>query len=330
MATRVGTTTTSQIVGKAEDVEDALYDISVRETPFCRLVGDTGEVDAVFHEWHTDKLRAPQTNAKPEGNVYEFGTKPQPVKSGNYLQIADDTFSVTGTTEAIKMYGRKKRRGGEVKRLKKKCAAELMLDIEHAMVGGIQGSDDTGGVRTSGSFASFLTTNTDRGAGGADGGFNQGTKKLDAPTDGTLRDFTEEQLISVQQSAFENGGNPSILMLPTALKRTFSKFPGLGEKRQQHDMNINNRRKRAILATMDIYIGDFGTVASSVNRFQRGRDAYLIDPNYATMAYLRKLKSKKLAVRGDSEEWGMTCEFTLIVKNEAAHGGMHDLQPVAA
>ncbi|MBO6507976.1 MAG: DUF5309 family protein, partial [Roseibium sp.] len=204
---------------------------------------------------------------------------------------------------------------------------ELMLDVEHSVIGVTNGSDDTGGIRRSGSFASFLTSNTDRGVGGADGGFNSGTKRTDAPTDGTLRNFTETIMQDVQESAFQNGGSPKVLSLPTGLKRTFSAFPGLGEKRQTHDLGITNRRKNAILATMDIYIGDFGTVASMVNRHQRARDAYLVDPNYVEMGYLRKLKHSKLAKRADSEDWAMVVEFTLIVKNEAAHAGMHDLQP---
>ncbi|MBO6511645.1 MAG: DUF5309 family protein, partial [Roseibium sp.] len=84
MATLAGTHTTSTIVGKAEDVEDALYDISVGDTPFVKMAGDTGKVKATYHDWHVDKLRNPQDNAKPEGNEYQFATKAQPEPSGNY------------------------------------------------------------------------------------------------------------------------------------------------------------------------------------------------------------------------------------------------------
>ncbi|MGL1218043.1 SU10 major capsid protein, partial [Vibrio parahaemolyticus] len=67
--------------------------------------------------------------------------------------------------------------------------------------------------RMLGSLPSWLTTNVDRGAGGANGGYNAGTSLTVAATDGTTRAFTKALLDSVHQACYTAGGNPSVLML---------------------------------------------------------------------------------------------------------------------
>ena len=46
-------------------------------------------------------------------------------------------------------------------------------------------------------LAAWLETNTDRGTGGADGGYNEGTGFVVAATDGTQRAFARGQLDGV-------------------------------------------------------------------------------------------------------------------------------------
>ena len=326
MAQQAGTMTTTDIVGKAEDVQDAIYDISTKDTPFCRLIGDEQTVKQRLHTWHTDKLRAPASNKKPEAYVYEFSTAAQPEEQGNHLQISIETVSLSGTTSAIKMYGRKKSRGGENARLRKKRAAELMLDVEHQCVGVNEGSGDIAGVRTCGSLTSFMVTNTSRGAGGADGGYDDVTKTTSAATDGTLRAFTEEQVKDMQESAYDAGGSPSFIMLPTKLKRVFSGFQGIGEHRQTHSVSPKSKRQATILAAADVYVGDFGVLAAVTNKHQRDRDVHLLDPNMLSMAYLRRFKREKVAKLADSDDEAMVVEFTLVNKNEAASATIADVQ----
>lgn len=326
MAQLAGTLTTSTIVGSKESVADAIYDVSTKETPFTRLVGDSMDAENTFHTWHIDKLRAPASNKKPQGNNYGFALKAQPEEQGNYMQIADDTLSVTGTTEAIKMYGRKNKRGGELVRQRKKMAAEIMLDVEHQLVGVNEASEQNAAGNTCGSFTSFLKSNTSRGAGGADGGYDSTTKRTVAATDGTLRTLTEGMVQDVQESCFDQGGHPNFIMLPTGLKRQFSGFKGLGEHRQTHAVTPGSKRQATILAAADFYIGDFGVLASVVNKFQRDRDVHLIDPNMVCVDYLRRFKREKLAKRSDSTDEAMVVEFTLVNKNEAAHGTIADVQ----
>ena len=62
------------------------------------------------------------------------------------------------------------------------------------------------------------------------------------------------------------------------------------------------------------------------NRFQRERSVFVLDPEYACVSYLRPIQRKDLAVTGDSVKKFMVAEFTLEMKNEAAHGVLADLK----
>jgi hypothetical protein len=47
----------------------------------------------------------------------------------------------------------------------------------------------------------------------------------------------------------------------------------------------------------------------------------------AAVAYLRPFQTNELAVTGDNESTQLLAEYTLEVKNEAAHGIIADLTP---
>jgi hypothetical protein len=57
----------------------------------------------------------------------------------------------------------------------------------------------------------------------------------------------------------------------------------------------------------------------------RTRDALVLDPEYASLNYLRPFQTNEIARQGDSEKTQILAELTLEVKNEAAHGGIFDL-----
>ena len=80
-----------------------------------------------------------------------------------------------------------------------------------------------------------------------------------------------------------------------------------------------------IIGAADVYMSDFGTVSVVPNRFMRTRDALVLDPEYAALAYLRPFATNELAKTGDSEKTQILAELTLEVRNEAAHGIAADL-----
>ena len=56
-----------------------------------------------------------------------------------------------------------------------------------------------------------------------------------------------------------------------------------------------------------------------------GEQAFVLDPEYAAVAFLRPFQTNELAKTGDSEKTQLLVEYTLEVKNEAAHAIIADL-----
>jgi len=89
--------------------------------------------------------------------------------------------------------------------------------------------------------------------------------------------------------------------------------------------NVTGNGKTTIVGGVDIYQSDFGDLMVKANRFQPELNAYLLDPAYASVAVLRKMKIEKPAKTGDAVNYVMLHECTLRVDNEAAHGVVADL-----
>jgi hypothetical protein len=139
--------------------------------------------------------------------------------------------------------------------------------------------------------------------------------------DGTTRTFTETLLKDVVQKVFTSGGTPTLLVVPPAGKQKVSEFTGIA----QHRINTQGTGKVTILAGADLYQSDFGVLQVVPDRFMRTRDALVLDPEYAAMAFLRPFSTNELARVGDAEKTQIIAELTLEVRNEAAHGIIADL-----
>ena len=59
---------------------------------------------------------------------------------------------------------------------------------------------------------------------------------------------------------------------------------------------------------------------------ERVREAYVIDPNYARVAYLQQTKQEDLAKTGHSQRKLISCEYGLQIDAESAHGVIRDIQ----
>lgn len=175
-------------------------------------------------------------------------------------------------------------------------------------------------ARTLGGLQTWLNSNSSNGASGTAGSL--GTT---ARVTGTDRTFTSTLLNNVIQSAYTNGGNPSILMVTPAQKVVASTFTGIATRYK--DVPANSQA--AIIGAADVYVSDFGTISIVPNRFIPNTDnddtAFLLDPEMAAVAYLRPFQTNELAKDGDAEKTQLLVEYTLEVKNEAAHGIISDL-----
>lgn len=310
----MATYTAHSAIGQREDLTDVIYNISPTDTPFMSSIGKT-KATAVYHEWQTDSLAAATTaNAAIEGADASDATLSPTVRLGNYTQIIEKTIKVSGTLDAVNKAGRKSEKAYQLA----KASAEIKRDLETILLsnqGRSAGSSTT--ARKLGSLLSWIKTNTDVGGSGVD----PATIGVSTRTDGTQRTFTETLLKTVVAEVYTSGGSPKILMVGPAGKQKVSSFAGIAAQRFQAPANTPT----TIIGAADVYMSDFGTMSVVPNRFMRARDALVLDPEYAALAYLRPFQTNELAKAGDADKTQILAEVTLEVKNEAAHGGIYDL-----
>jgi Family of unknown function (DUF5309) len=320
MAKFSGTYNTYTTVGIKEDVSDEIYNISPKTTPFMANAGK-GEAAQSLFEWQIDALAAPDgNNAQLEGDdIAAVDTVVPTTRIGNYCQISRKSAATSGTNEAAQKYGR----GSELAYDMAKKAAELKRDVETILLqnqAAAAGADNVS-PRKTGSILAFIKTNTDKGAGGVDPVWTN--IPTSTRTDGTLRSFSEAILKSVMLKCYNSGAEPDTLMLPPAVKQTFSGFTGVATK----TIEQTAVKAAAIIGAVDFYVSDFGTLAVVVNRFMRVRDGLFLDFNFCKVSFLRPFFTKPLADTGDAEKRLLLGEYGLEISNEAALGLAADIQP---
>jgi hypothetical protein len=305
-------------IGQREDLTDVIYDISPTETPFMSSIGKT-KATAVYHEWQTDSLAAATTNnAAVEGADASDATLSPTTRLGNYTQILQKTIKVSGTLDTVNKAGRKSEKAYQLA----KASQELKRDLETILLSnqGRSAGTTNSTARKMGSLLSWIKTNSDAQTNGAD----PTTIGVSTRSDGNTRTFTETLLKTVVAEVFASGGVPKILMVGATGKQKVSSFTGLSAYRY----NVNGGTGGAqatIVGAADVYLSDFGSMSVVPNRFMRTRDALILDPEYAALAYLRPFMTNELAKAGDADKTQVLVEVTLEVKNEAAHGIVADL-----
>lgn len=313
MAIVANTFTRYSAVGIREDLSNVIYNISPEETPFISNIGREN-VKNTYFEWQTDSLAAASdSNAALEGDDIASFTAVSPTsRIGNYTQISTKNVVISGTLEALDKAGRR----SELTYQLAKLGSELKRDMESALLANqspVAGNTTT--ARRTAGLPAFIKTNTDFGSGGAD------TAGIAARTDGTQRAFTEALLKTVIAEVWESGGTPKMLMVGSHNKQVASGFTGIATRFR----DVPAGQQAQIVGAADVYVSDFGTVNIVPNRFQRARDAFVVDPQYASMAVLRPIQQMELAKTGDAEKRLMLVEYGLKVNNEAAHGIVADL-----
>ena len=304
-------------IGNREDLSDVIYSISPTDTPIMSSIGKT-KATAVYHEWQTDSLAANTTaNALVEGATASDITVSPTTRLGNYTQIVGKTVMVSGTLEAVDRAGRKSEKAYQLA----KVSSEIKRDMETIITANQgQSAGNASTARTLGALLSYIKSNTSKN-GTATTGVDPVTVGVSTRTDGTTRTFTEAMLKTVIASVFSSGGTPSALFVSPTQKQVVSGFTGLAAQRYQ----VPTSGQATILAGADLYQSDFGVLSIVPDRFMRTRDALVLDPEYAALAYLRPFQTNELARVGDAEKTQILAEFTLEVRNEAAHGGVFDL-----
>ena len=250
------------------------------------------------------------------------------VRVGNRTQIQGKTVHISGTLDAVDKAGRKTETAYQLA----KAGQELKRDMEKTILGNVaQNAGSASAARLLGSIQTWLLTNyvTEATAGSPAGPVGgNGTATRTSAGSGNYLAFGEDKLKECVKSVFENGGNPTLLVVPPTQKQAVSAFAGIAAQRYMAPSD----KQTTIVGAADVYMSDFGTLSVVPDRFMTpdggtggGEQALVLDPTMASIATLRPFQSNLLAKSGDSEKHQMLTEYTLQVSNEKAHGIVADL-----
>lgn len=292
MPTVSGTLKTFDQVGKREDVEDIIYDISPTDTPMLTSIG-TSTAGATLHQWLQDSLAPVATNANVEGaDAGTASTVTQTTKTAN-TQIFDKVVQVSGTAEAVGTYGRT----SDLAYAIAKAGKEIKRDIEHSFVGagqaGTAGNSTTARQLTSAANQiSSATTNTA----------------------GSNRALTEALVLDVAQKVYEKGGDATQMQVTPSHSVVVAGFATASGR--QRDFGSST----TVVNAVDILVTPFGTLNVVPNRLLDANTSLILDTEYWSRAVLRPMQTVVLAKTGDSDKRQMLTELTLVCEHDEASG----------
>jgi hypothetical protein len=309
-----------------EDLANVIYNISPVDVPFMSNIGRE-TVKNTYYEWQTDSLAAAvTTNAQLEGDdSFAADSQAATERVGNYTQISRKVVQTSGTIEAVDKAGMRSYLAYELA----KAASELKRDMEATLTSNavaVAGGNTT--ARKTAGLGGWIITNSYSGAGttAAAPVMSGGAGSLDgfpttASVAGTARAFTETLLKTGIQGVWTQGGDPKVLMVGPFNKTVVSGFTGIATRFR----DVPAGSQAEIIGAADVYVSDFGTVNVVPNRFQPEGNAYIVDPEYASVGYLRNFRTEVLAKTGDSEKRMLIVEYGLKVRQQKSHAAIRDL-----
>lgn len=294
---------TYEQVGIKEDISDVISNISPTKTPFITSIGNEKVTNTLF-QWQTDALRAVAANPILEGADATYITVTPTVMLNNRTQIFAEAVQVSGTTDAVSVYGRARESAYQLA----KSAAALKRDLENAYVGTAQaavvGSD---GVARQMAGYQVQTNQTTA---------DNATPNL-TYTGGVSTAPSEANFLTNLQAIFTAGVDPTIIMVTPANSIIFAAFAAAAGRYRTLSTGGDDK---TLVNVVNLYVSPFGEQKVLVNRFLKASDSLVFDPKYWAKATLRPWTRETLAKTGDSLKMLIVGEFSLKCKNPAASG----------
>ena len=138
-----------------------------------------------------------------------------------------------------------------------------------------------------------------------------------APTDGgSFGALSQTVLNSALQSAWEDGGDPRIIMVNSTHKQTLDGFTSQATR----FVDVDKAGEFSINTSANVYVSDWGKHMVMLSRYLRSNPsvALCIDPDFWATAWLRRPKTVTLAKTGDGEKRMLITEWTLVARNPNA------------
>lgn len=308
------TTTVSNTSGLAEDFEDIIFDVSPTDTPMLTLA-KRKKASARYHQWQEDNLAAASSNKAEEGADASYATAAQTTTLGNYCQISTKTVDISRTLDIVNKYGRK----SEVAYQLLKRGKELKRDMEFTICRNQASTNATARATAGwetmidGTSGNLVRANAAQTTDYSVRGFSAAS--WTAPEDGSQVTFIEADLVSALGLAWDDGGDPSVIMMSKKNKNLFNAFTGVATKYNE----VKGTSQATITGASDVYVSSYGNHTVKLNRYMRDIAVFCLDPEYISVAYLDGIKKEHMAKTGDSERYLMTVEYALVCECRNAH-----------
>lgn len=319
-----------------EDVMQSIWDISKIPLAFLDRIGSDRSTNH-FTEWTIDELSDPDVdNANVDGEDAGADDSVLGNRVGNFTQLLDKVVRVSMRARAVDTIGFADTLAYQVMRRQQ----EIRRDLNAIMLENQASNADDGNTVPGrlGGLPSWLTSNTSRGVGGADGGFAAGI--VAAPTEGEARGLTETLFRDMAQSIWEGGGNPTVAHSTPAMIRQFSEY-GFTETARIARLQRNEQQDRGAataVASINLWLTDFDVTLELVaDRLQQTYSSggtptdvvnlFMYDVEFLMEGTLQGVQVVELATTGTAQNRQMINDTTLKVLNEAAHGVIADLDP---
>ena len=323
MAIATNTSLTYSSVAIREDLSDVIYNIAPMDTPF--LSGCTKmSADNTKFEWQTDTITAGSANRQLEGDDSPSATaRVLPTRLDNYTQISRYIAQTSGTDDAVDYAGHGKHQAYQLAKLGKRMKRDMEVMLTQNIVKAA--GDATEGRATAGVPAWINTAHV---AGGASGSPTAGSLGTTAMVNNTsTAACTEANIKATIKECYDAGGQPDIMLVPSAVKQTISGLsssagPGIPARNP-----VSGKGGATAIAAVDIYVSDFGTfkIVPDRNLSADGpgsvaANVFFLDMDYWGVAWLRPFQTVTLAKTGDSDKQMLLGEYGLVSKNEKASG----------
>lgn len=308
--------TTYNAQGNREDLSNAIYNIDPFDTPIVSAARRRNAKARQF-DWQTEHLPlVDENNAQIEGFELERTASQPTIRLSNVTQISKRDATVSGSQEASDAAGK----GSEMAHQMALKSKVLKSDIEKIASGRQPRADgDDGTARKTEAIAHWIARARDRNnvQGNAVIGYKTGlpttaSGAFAAVGGGDQVAMTEVLVGNAMEAAYGNGANPSLMVVPPAIKRTVSTFKG----RDSTQVLVG---KTEVVATVDIIATDFGRIKVIPSRWIPTDTSLLLDPNYVAVAFFRNFRQIPLAKIGDAETRMILAEWGIEMRNPLAH-----------
>jgi hypothetical protein len=325
MAIATNTSLTYSSVAIREDLSDVIYNIAPMDTPFLSGAAKMSADNTKF-EWQVDTITSGANNRHLEGDDSPDATaRSLPTRLYNYTQISRYIAQTSGTDDAVDYAGHGKHQAYMLAKLGKRMKRDMEVMLTQNII--YSAGNATSGRQTAGIPAWINTAHVAGGSGGSPtAGATGGTAMVNNTS---VAATTEANIKATIKEAYDAGGQPDIMLVPSVVKQTISSLASVGSGSVSLGIPPRNviagKGAATAVAAVDVYVSDFGTfkIIPDRNLAADGpgsvaANVFFLDMDYWGVAWLRPFQTVNLAKTGDSTKQMLLGEYGLVSKNEKA------------